>query len=556
MTRACDQGNSVTARRLAPWIGLAGFLFALATLRTQTGPLPYPDSFHYADLGRQLARGEGFTTQMAYPYVVSWVRDAGLSAEPPWPNVTRFPLIAALYAPFFAVLGTSEWTVRLFGAVVHGTLTATTFLLATRSFGIAVGLLAAAAIAGDLGLRILAGAGLLDLPAALCLVLGALLLVPLAIAPPPGAPSWRGALLLGIVLGASFLLRFDLLAMTPAALLVLLASRGRGGLRLSGWLLLGAAVLPGLWMLHNLVTVGSAFVFLGFDRNVLAGPTRPDPYRAYAHREIWTVLRDQPEILTDKLANLTWAFDDWQLLFGWTGPAFLIATLVLVVRRHRAATLAAFVIATFAFRELIFILTHHEARFYVTYLPAMTVCVIGVGWMPVADLLARVARTPRTELAFGATLALAFAVVHPLLAARQAKWTFADGVRIVKQRTGGGQNRPAEPPGAVDTVIYDTIRQRTPRGTVFATPWPEALTWFCDRPSIALDVRVLARLLEDDVRIDALLYPTAHADGIERSLARQRLADRYVRVASTTRTTMWLRRDLVVSWIDRGPPGG
>ena len=90
------------------WAVPIGMLaFALVARTYLIGPTPlfiYPDSYYYADLGRQLARAEGFSTLLTFPYIVSWMRDAGISPQPPWPNVARFPLISLVYAPVFALL--------------------------------------------------------------------------------------------------------------------------------------------------------------------------------------------------------------------------------------------------------------------------------------------------------------------------------------------------------------------------------------------------------------------------------------------------------------------
>ena len=83
-------------------------LVAIAVLRVRAAPdgargFTFPDAYHYADIGRQIARGDGMTTLQTYPYVLAWLRETGLPTAPPWPNVTRFPLLPLMYGPSVVV---------------------------------------------------------------------------------------------------------------------------------------------------------------------------------------------------------------------------------------------------------------------------------------------------------------------------------------------------------------------------------------------------------------------------------------------------------------------
>src|SRR5437868_578463 len=66
------------------------------------------DSFDYAQMARQVYRGDGFTMQQTFPYVLHFLSEHRVSTAPPWPNTTRFPLIALEEAAAFAVVGPGD----------------------------------------------------------------------------------------------------------------------------------------------------------------------------------------------------------------------------------------------------------------------------------------------------------------------------------------------------------------------------------------------------------------------------------------------------------------
>jgi len=519
-------------------IGLLAFaLIARAQLVGPTAVFVYPDSFYYADLGRQHARGEGFSTLITFPYIVSWMGDAGVSPQPPWPNVARFPLISVLYAPAFAVFGASPWTVYLIGATLHMLTAAATFLLGARLFGIGAGIVAALFFAGNVSQKGIAASGLLELPAAFCLVASTLLVLSLL----DGTWSRRRGLALGILLGLSFLLRFDLLAMTVGAVSVLVVGRGRTGVRQAAWVLLGAAIPPGLWMLHNWQAVGSAFVFLGFDRNVLGSAAAADPYTHHAYRSVWSVLAERPEIVTSKLPQLLWPFTHWRILFGWDlawiGPAFLLAFVVLCVRGHRAVRPATFLLVTMVARSLIFSVTHHEPRFYTSYTPLLLVFVIGVAWMPLASLL-RLDVRPRLEVGLAVLAGVLYVVLQPVMFRRTLTGALADAGAIPDARVVNVKNDD----------VYRSIRERTPRETVFATSQAEAMAWYADRPAIRLGIDGLRSVEDVGLQVDGLMFLTRNSANVERALQLHGWAGQFVRVLDNGTVTVWLRRPLVSQW--------
>ena len=129
-----------------------------------------PDSVDYAQMGRQVFRGEGFTSLQTFPYVLQFLADCGLSTEPPWPNTTRFPLISIVHALSFSLVGATAAGVALSGGLYLVATAMVGFRLAWRLFGLPAGLLAVAWFLTDYSQLRLSVSGLLETGAAFFLV--------------------------------------------------------------------------------------------------------------------------------------------------------------------------------------------------------------------------------------------------------------------------------------------------------------------------------------------------------------------------------------------------
>ena len=174
--------------------------------------LRYPDAYDYAQMGRQLSEGAGMTSLQAFPYVVGWLDAAGYDTAPPWPIVWRFPLPVVARALSFQWFGATD-TAALLPALLFSVLAAPAlFLFANRLGGPLAGLLAATLWIASPSQQQFALSGLTEPGAALLAVgiAGAALFA-------RDDTGWRRSLLLGAVLGASFLHRANLLALAPVA---------------------------------------------------------------------------------------------------------------------------------------------------------------------------------------------------------------------------------------------------------------------------------------------------------------------------------------------------
>lgn len=503
-------------------------LAATLVLRAYSSTPPrflYPDAFYYAEMGRQIARGEGFTSLQAYPFLLSWLERSGLDVAPPWPNVSRFPLVMLLYAGPFLAFGASEATVFGVGIAFFVATCVLTFLLGARLFGDAAGALAAVLVATNLSQIVFALTGLLETPAGFFAIAAGLALVATLDADPGARGSRLRATGLGVVLGLAFLLRYDLLALAPAAALVLCLRHGRRSAVALACLAFGFALVVGPWVARNLASFGSPVAFLGLDRNVLWSRATGDPY-AGEYAAFWEQLASKPELVDAKLANVTWPVRNWYVLFGWglagLGPAFVVAGPVLRTLRHPALLPYVFVAVAFLLRWAIFTLTHHEPRFYASFVPLFLVFATGAGWL----LLERLTVLRPAARAAG------FAVAAALLLFLTLPRPSADG----------GEPAAERPPREPDAEQYALLRARTAPDAVIATSFAEGVAWYGERPSLGVPPARIRDLERRGLRIEGLLYGAGVRRHVEHALRRQRLAREFFLARVDAASALWLRR--------------
>ena len=120
-------------------VGLSVAAFAL-TLRI-TGPELSWDGKDYAQLARQVARGEGYTTKVLEPEMIDAVERQG-KLPGPWVNVFRPPLPVLAMALCFKTFGYSDLAAVLWSGGFYVLSTAVLFLACTPLFGYRAGFLA------------------------------------------------------------------------------------------------------------------------------------------------------------------------------------------------------------------------------------------------------------------------------------------------------------------------------------------------------------------------------------------------------------------------------
>jgi len=199
------------------------------------------DACEYAEMGRRLADGEGFTTGVIYP------AELGFGATPEHPAVMRPPAWPLALAGAFTLAGAEAQVAHgLTGAFFVGTV-ALAALLGSALAGPVAGSLAAVALATTPAFTGLATDAVSETPFAFFITLAFWLVV-----------SKRSALAVGVACGCAYLTRYNGLLLLPFLMGVLWGRNTR-----APWVCaVGFATVAGPWWVRNWIVAGDPFFSL------------------------------------------------------------------------------------------------------------------------------------------------------------------------------------------------------------------------------------------------------------------------------------------------------
>ena len=220
-----------------------------------------PDAHDYAQMGREIVRTGASGTQQTFPRHLAYLAAHG-EADPPWPNLYRYPLPTFTNALFqrlglepvrAAVIGTGLWSLAALLAL---------FVLARRLAGARVALLVSVLYAAQGSVWAQSRDGLTEALATFVVLL-------IAWVASARGTGLRRAFLLGALCAAAVLTRTQLLFLTPA-MAAWTAVRARRGARLPATflLLLGFALAVAPWCLRNHAHTGDPLFSFSTTRNL------------------------------------------------------------------------------------------------------------------------------------------------------------------------------------------------------------------------------------------------------------------------------------------------
>jgi 4-amino-4-deoxy-L-arabinose transferase-like glycosyltransferase len=283
------------------------------------------DACEYAEMGRRLAAGEGFTTGVIYPAELAF----GTTAD--HPAVMRPPLWPLALAAVFAVTGPHDEAAHaLTGAFFLGTVALTAVLGATLG-GPVAGALAGLALAATPAFTGLALDAVSETLFAFLVTLAFLL------------TSRRGhAFAIGLTCGLAYLTRTNGAILAPV-LLVLLWARDPRSMRRLLWFGAGLALVVLPWWLRNLWVTGSP-VYSLLNLNLHFSPfvtgmhdslyyvLEPDFDSSIAMHPVAKFRRQLPELIASwPLASLNGVACIGVLLACWRGHRLSIGFAALAV---------------------------------------------------------------------------------------------------------------------------------------------------------------------------------------------------------------------------------
>ncbi len=309
--------------RGARWVKLGAFLLLALLLSLRVawtqfhGPASEPVLVQ-ADVGRQLAQGEGFTTKVNYPQTAAVLekRGRGFDAGRPYPELHQAPLYSMVIAAGLAVLPAStrealfasppvppngfaaDYYLLGLNVLLLWLAAWLTYDLGRRLFEARVGWVAALALLLSMPLW-KQTVGVNGLPLLMVLGLGAFHCwwqwEQALVAGRRSALGWAAAL--GAICGLLFLTEYS----AGALVLVVLAYavwRARARWLTLGVVLAAFAVLAGPWMVRNSLLTGHPMALAGQNVALKAGDSTAEPARVRA------TLSDRiPQIELNKLGN-------------------------------------------------------------------------------------------------------------------------------------------------------------------------------------------------------------------------------------------------------------
>jgi hypothetical protein len=458
-----------------------------------------PDAYDYAQMGRELRHGRGFSTRQIFPRHVSWLAAREQLAAPDWPNLHRYPLPTLLHAGAQFLEPDAGRAAVLQGGLAFAFSVGLAFLLARRVVGTPAALVAALLVASDPLVFDSAYNGMSE-AAAIALTFAAFRL---ALAPAPGLARAGGV---GVLCGLAVLLRTQLALLLPLACLQLAAAAPRRRLLAAALVVAGCGAAVAPWAVRNVALTGQPLFSFSSSRN-LAKPFHPDPdLDLHAPVAIVELLAAHPGALREKLVeSLTERLPSpgyWRRSLGAVGAgSALLLIASFAWRRHGPVAADALRFGALAFLAANFgvmAFSFHTERFYTVPRALLTLAAV-------CEFALLAARAPASPWRRNAARVLAMATA--LFAVARF------GMLLSEQR-----GRPERPPS--DRRAYALLTRELRPGAIVASDVSERVALHAQRRSVRLplDPEQLLELDAELLRIDHLVLGPV----IERLGERQR----------------------------------
>ncbi len=426
----------------------------------------------YADIGRSLASGEGFSTLALHPSNLAWFDAAGLESARLMPAADRFPLWGLFISGVMRVIGATDLAMVLACGISLALFVVATYLLGRKLFDETTALVGALLIMlcpTFLKFFVLWGY------AAFLFGIATLALLWMLTVLPESKPRRQMllALLIGATLGLGYLIRPNMILWLPIALIaeayVLRGWRAVGAMALT----LGAGLLVTapylIWMEGTFGTL----VPMAFSHNLGSlGSGAARPFLDYAAHDTLATVTTQPLALLTKAArNLLAYLTDLPLLWQMTlvFPFFVVAIFQRnAARPRRLLTIALIFLATciaaFAFVRYERFGPFAKGRYFVWFAPVLVLFGVEGFRRLAARFLPAQAKTALRifVLATMALYALVFSFVYNNIA----------------DETGGR--------ALIETPAFVALAKIPEENARIATNIPAQVAWYLDRPSVSL----------------------------------------------------------------------
>jgi 4-amino-4-deoxy-L-arabinose transferase-like glycosyltransferase len=497
----CIEAWSRTMLMHLLWVGTAAIALGLQFVRGFDG-LYLSQAMDLAQIARHLSAGHGYVTSFLRPVAI------GLYPHAPAPEICNAPLYPLMLGLVFGALPQTDAVVAGVSAFFFAATVGMIYLLASRVFDRAVGILAAVIFA-------LNGQALVYAISGLHVTLWAFLLalaVYLAYASHDSAPRSIAA---GAVLGLAWLTEYMTFALVIPMLLTAYyahstpAAHRPSRLRRLAWFALGLVAVAIPWWVRNSIVAHDPFFTL--QRYTLAMFTSAHPgftlFRSTDSSALGlsSLVASAPLSLVKKwILGLASAHRTLPMLVGPYVIGFLVVALLRPLGAPRRNQVRTATILLLVFLAIIGAFFNPTAELFFVVAPLVTVL---CGGYFVMLLRGWVKRPGRQALAYG---------VFVVVAAYPALMSWA----------------APQPPVRVNRVNLDFLSRALPPKAILVTDAPWAVAWYADRSAVWLPLTpedfetVQKRLGVDAVYFTSLLatYPPSESAQIWQSIFAARAA--------------------------------
>lgn len=360
---------------------IAFVLFLVAALVWITGfstnHFYRPDAWDYAQMGKELGDGNGFSTRQVFPRHIPFLDERGHLQEDHWPNLYRYPFVTIIIAfiYFFTqeIVEAAVWQTGIAYLLSIPLL----FLLALRFTNLMTALFSTVFYAVNPEVFVGSYNGMTESWSTLLLLMLLLLVLRQHVS------NWT-CILAGSVCGLSYLTRSQFIILFPITIIYLWfhIPKSRRYIQLV-ILILGFTLTICPWLIRNYVVAGSPTFSFSNTRNLMdkALPNQIDlEYQIDAPVDTLLILKEHWDAIGAKFLNkikMTVDLKLWITLFSPDAYLLLILLISLVFRLHSGNEYYA------SFRDFAFILilctiflvclTVYQNRFFAPILPLMYV---------------------------------------------------------------------------------------------------------------------------------------------------------------------------------------
>ena len=339
-----------------------------------------PDAYDYAQMGKEISNGNGFSTLQIFPRQIPFFQKKGYLEKENWPNLSRYPLPTILNAFFYKITKDAIKAGVLQTGIFYLLSIPILFILAIKLTSLNTAIISTIFYAAHPLIFESSYNGMSESLATFFLL--AVFLMTFS-----GKLSKWKCLAIGVLCGLGYLARSQLIILFPlVALFIWISEKGKSKFRSIIFLSVGSLIIVGPWFIRNTIVVGKPiFSFFNSRRIVLrALPQHSDiGLQLEAPVDNIEVFQKYGLVVTKKVLNNISAIvgsNFWAKSFGPDGILLFFLFASFIYRRSfrnknyiilRDGTII-LILCNFLVASLVF----HRPRFYVSLQPL--ICLVGI----------------------------------------------------------------------------------------------------------------------------------------------------------------------------------